>query len=174
MNKDWRGILQIDEIKHIRNGKVIWEKFNLKNILHLQGEEYFLKILFSSSITKPTNYYFGLDNRDTISVSDELTDLYNEPQTHNYSRQVASSSTDWTFVSTTVYSEAKSPVLTFGASGGSWGPVCNLFMTMQDQSEDPTTGYLISTVYLGENITVLDGDSISMRMGVKLQDGSLL
>lgn len=170
--KDWRGILQVVEVNHIRNKQVIWQSSNLKNVLHIQGEEYLLKILFSNIIAKPQYYYFGLDNRATVAEADTLLSLDGEPTTHNYSRQIVNSISDWAFAVSGGYNEAKSPILTFGAYGGSWGPIRNLFMTMQTQETDPALGYLISTVYLGQKITVLDGDSISMRMAIKLKEAT--
>ena len=165
----WHGILKIKEIQHIRNGEVIWHSSNLKNILHTQGELYLLQILFSNT-AKPQYYYFGLDNRTTISESDQLTNLSGEPQINNYSRQIVDSSANWTFVAASGSNQAKSPTLIFGAYGGSWGPIRNLFMTMQPQSGDANIGYLISTVALGQDIIVTDGDSISMRMVIGLKD----
>jgi len=171
MKDNWHGILEILEVKHIRNGQVIWQGSHLHNILHTQGEEFFLKVLFSNVIAKPEYYYFGLDNRATLSLADTLSDLDGEPQIHNYSRQIVNSTTDWTFAVNNGYIQAKSAILTFGAYGDSWGPVRNLFLTMQPQENNPDDGYLISTVYLGNpDIIVVDGDSISMRMAVKLKD----
>lgn len=166
-------LIEILEIKHIRNKQVIWQNFNLKNVLHSQGEDYFLKILFSNIISKPEFYYFGLDNRSAISYSDILTDV-EEPMVNNYSRQVANSIDDWTFDISNGDNRAKSPILTFGAHGGSWGPIRNLFLTMQPQETSNENGYLISSVYLGNSsIIVADGDSISMRMAATLKNCSV-
>jgi hypothetical protein len=179
---NWHGLIEILEINHIRDGEIIWQNFNLKNVLHQQGELYFLQILFANgsadsmgnTMTVPPLYYFGLDNRSTISVTDTLSSISGEPTTNNYQRQVANSTTNWTFgTSTNGNNQAKSPILTFGAYGGSWGPVCNLFLTMQPQTTDNTNGYLISSVYLGNAaITVIDGDSISLRMSATLSNSN--
>jgi hypothetical protein len=171
----WHGIIEVEEIKHIRNGQVIWQDSNLHNLLHNQGEEYFLKILFSNLIQKPAYYYFGLDDRDVIAETDTLADLDGEPTIHGYYRQVVNSVDDWTFALSGGYWQAKSAILTFGAHGGSWGPIKNLFLTMQAEDADPNNGYLISTVYLNNpGVIVADGDSISMRMVAKLKDCTII
>ena len=46
MSTNWSGILICDEFKHIRNEKVIFEKYNIKNLLHIQGEDQLLRALF--------------------------------------------------------------------------------------------------------------------------------
>ena len=182
MSNNWHGFIEVLEINHIRNNKIIWQDFNLKNILHQQGELYFLQILFANGQTDafdnintvPPYYYFGLDNRTTISISDTLASISGEPTTNNYLRQVANSTTDWNFTTNSNGdNQAKSPILTFGAYGGSWGPVCNLFLTMQPQITTNANGYLISSIYLNNSITVVDGDSISMRMSSTLSNVNL-
>ena len=47
MSSNWPGILIVDELIHKRGDLVLLEKRNLKNILHLQGEEQILKALFA-------------------------------------------------------------------------------------------------------------------------------
>jgi hypothetical protein len=163
-------LVRIDEVSFIKNSKVVWKNSNLKNILHFQGEELILKILFSDYEDVPEYYYFGLDNRETISVDDTLPDLVSEPVVHNYMRQVKNSIDDWTFAVANGYNVVKSSIITFGASGGSWGPVRNLFLTNINQSQVPGSGYLISTVNLGQSITVSSGDAISLRMSIGLRN----
>lgn len=167
---NWHGILEIIEIQQIRDNKVIWSANNLKNTLHIGGEQFMLNILFSD-VVKPDTYWFGLDNRSVIAVIDTLIDLDGEPTSHGYERQGVNSSSGWAFSTVGSQVAAKSPVVTFAASGGSIGPIRNLFMTNQAEPATPTeTDYLISTVYLGQVITIADGDAISMRMVVKLKD----
>ncbi len=163
----WRGILKILEIQLIENNKIIFEKRNLKNLMHLQGEEYFLNVLFSGS-SIPTYYYFGLDNRENLDVLDTLDDLYQEPSRYGYSRQSVDSSSGWTFSTSGSIYRAVSPIITFTASGGSIGPIQNVFLTTQDSGESTVDGYLISSIYLESSITILDGNSISLRASVGL------
>lgn len=173
-NKKWDGILEVLEINHTsKEGQILWSDKNLKNILHSEGEEYFLKVLFTE-LEKTDYYYMGLDNRGVISVSDGLANLVGEPTTHGYTRQTLSSTTSWTFSISEGNRQVKSAIITFTANAGTWGPVANLFMTMQDQDVDPTEGYLISTVALGSAITLHDGESVSLRMAIKLRDCSIV
>jgi hypothetical protein len=159
-------LLNVLETYHFgRNGEILWKNTNLQNTLHTQGEEYILKLLFSDVIDKPSYYYFGLDNRTTIAVGDELADLSGEPTANGYARQAKNSTTDWTFTTISGYWVAKSAVITFSATSGiGWGPIKNLFLTMQDADVLATSGYLISSVDLGQTISVISGESISLRM----------
>jgi len=170
MKYNWHGLMQVEEIQHIRNGKIIWQNNNLKNLLHIQGEEFILKVVFSEYLLKPENYYFGLDNRSSLNVADDLTDLEDEPTTNGYFRQSVNSTDDFTFLVVEGYNRARSPILTFSAMGGSWGPIRNLFLTMQDQDISADLGYLIASVDLEQDITVVSGDAISLRMAMTLRD----
>lgn len=159
-------LLRIEEVCHLdKFGQVKWQSTNLLNTLHTQGEEFILKVMFSSAVEKPEYYYFGLDNRSSISVSDELVDLVDEPSGNGYSRQAKNSTTDWSFTTQNGYWAAKSNVITFTATSGiGWGPVRNLFLTMQPASAEAAEGYLISSIYLGQILTIEAGESVSLRM----------
>jgi hypothetical protein len=164
MKKDWHGLLTILEISHIRDGKVIWQDKNLRNLFHTTGEEFMLKALFEG-LALPAAYYLGLDNRSAIDVADTMTDLVDEPSVNGYLRQ----SVDYDGFTVSLNSgvnRALSPIVTFMASGGSWGPVRNLFLT--NESDD--SGYLIASVPLSASATLNPGDNITMRMGLSLQD----
>lgn len=169
-----KHLLTIIEIEHVaKNGKVLWQANNLQNTLHTSGEEFALKALFTNgkvSTIIPTNYYFGLDNRTTINVDDTMTtiaDTGGEPSTNSYFRQAVASLNQFT-ISLTIegINIARSPIVSFVASGGSWGPVTNLFLT--DQTDN--SGYLIASVSLTSALTVEDGEGIHMRMGLSLKD----
>lgn len=167
---NWNGLVKILYIEQIRDNKTIWRKENINNLLHTEGEEFILKVTFSSEISVPTNYYLGLDDRTTVAVGDTLSDLTGEPTVGGYSRQTVDSSTGFIFEVVNGINRAKTPVLTFTAAGSDWGPVSNLFLTTQAQSETPSSGYLISTIPLGEDVTVVDGDSINVRYALSLKD----
>lgn len=165
-NNNWRGLLTIAEIKHISaDGEILWQDTNLKNLLHTEGEEYCLRVLFAGeSLT--TDYYFGLDARSSIDVADDMTDVQpNEPSGNGYTRQSVASDI-FTMGTSGGVNIATSPVLTFSASGGSWGPVSNFFMT----NESGYSGYLVSSVELASAITLTDGQSVAMKMKFALQD----
>ena len=170
MNKNWQGIMKVLEIQHLsKTGKVLWEDKNLLNLLHTEGEGYILDVVFGGGII-PDTYYLGLDNRDTIAASDTPDDLITEPIGNGYTRQPVLSSGEFTFALTTGgFIQAQTPIVTFIASGGSWGPVNNLWLT----TEADNTGLLISTVSLTSEVTLLDGERVTMRLGLGMRDCTL-
>src|SRR4051812_4705254 len=96
MQSDWRGLIKIVEVVHrSRTGEGLWKANNLRNMLHSGGEQFMLNALFvggkSSNAYIPTNYYFGLDNRTSLSALDEMGDIVSEPNVFGYSRQSVSS-----------------------------------------------------------------------------------
>lgn len=159
------------EIKHFDvNGKLLWEKNNIKNIVHHAAEEYFLNVLFSTtSASVPLNYYCGLDNRTSPDVSDTLANLSQEPTQFGYARQSVSSTTGFTIgLNTDSVYQATSNVLTFVASGGSWGPVKNVFLATTVNN----SGVLLSTAALDGSRFLNDGESTTLRLGLTLRDAS--
>jgi hypothetical protein len=168
-DNNWNGIMKVLEIKHWRNDKIIWERRNIKNLLHEKGEEFILSAAFSGgkiSTVIPDNYYFGLDNRSLVKADQEMDNLIGEPTGNGYTRQTISSSNEFIIGFENDHYQAVSPVLVFRASGASWGPVTNLFLT--DQAGN--AGSLISTAALGESVIVNDGDSITVRLTMLLKD----
>ena len=171
MKTNWNGILKITHAQHIRNNEVIWEDKNLYNILHSQGEELFLKNLFYNDGTLPTPiYYLGLDSRAAIAYADSMTSLVGEPTGSGYTRQplnsISTGNTGWTISAETSIHKALSNVVSFVASGGSYGPMYNLFLT----NKSDNTGSLISSVSLSTPSTLISGDVLSLRMTLSLRD----
>ena len=169
MNDNWRGLLTILDIKHIaKDGNVLWEDQNLRNILHKEGENLILTSCFQSDPNfPPPFYYFGLDNRTTLSETQTLSDLIFEPTTNGYVRSsVANNEFDVEQISGSY--RALSPILTFSATGGSFGPIRNLFMT--NVAQFSPGGLLISSVPLSNPVTVIDGSSLTVRMALSLRD----
>lgn len=168
----WHGIMKIVDINHFsKQGKLIWSANNLKNILHLKGEEFLLRAAFSGgkvSSVIPENYYLGLDNRFTISADDEMSDINGEPSFSGYERQAVASSGDFTIIFENGHYQAISPIVAFGAVDGSWGPISNLFIS--DQAN--TLGTLISTAPLSSSVVVEDGESVTLRIAMTLKDCS--
>jgi hypothetical protein len=174
-----KHLLTITEIKHIKDGKVIWEAFNIPNTLHLEGEEFVLSTVFrsASGIAIPSFYYLGMDNRDVVSVTDNMQSLTTEPSGNGYSRQAVSSATGFTIEQFTIEGDssgiqhwrAKSQIVAFTASGSSWGPVSNVFLT--DRIDD--TGYLISTAALGVTRLVGPGETLTFRFTLNVVDSSI-
>jgi len=166
MNKNWRGIMKVLELQHVRNNEVIWEDFDLYNMLHAEGQEMILSAVFAGG-TIPSSYYMGLDNRASLAIGDNLAGLLAEPSANGYSRVTVSSSTDFTIAAESSGNyKSQSVLLTFLASGGSWGPVKNLFMS----SSLDNTGKLISSVSLSEALTLTDGDIVNLRINLSLTD----
>ena len=162
-------IMKVLEINHInKNGDILYQNKNLGNLLHLQGEEFILKALFGG-VALPSEYYLGLDARTVLGRGDEIADLSSlEPSANGYTRQNVGPAS-FTFVtnSTGDY-QANSPVVLFRATGNSWGPVRNIFLATQGAY----SGYLISSVPLGSNLTVQDGEIISIRIGLGLRNST--
>jgi hypothetical protein len=162
-------LLKIDSIEHVdSDGSILWSNKDVLNVLHLNGELFLLSLAFNtaSEIEVPSSYYLGLDARDTIDIEDELTEITNEPTTNGYTRQAVSSLNGFDVELNGNNFRAVSGVVTFSASGGTWGPVTNLFLSTSSTS----SGYLISSVELGSSRTLLDGQSITMRFSLGLQN----
>lgn len=169
----WNGIMKAVEVNHFgRDGTLLHREENRTNIMHTLGEEFILKVLFQGQAI-PANYYLGLDFRSVLEKSQTISDVFGwEPSSNAYSRNpIPSGNFTITTTSGSVIRQANSPALLFRASGGSWGPVRNIFMSTN-------LGYgnnsvLISSVPLSTSITVADGEIITMRMAMALSDCSL-
>lgn len=171
MNKNWHGILKIVEAKQIRNGTIIWNANNMYNLLHSEGEEFILRTLFyNDGNSPPSAYYLGLDSRPSIAYADTMSNLIGEPSGYGYARQALNSSstgnTGWTITTETSLHKALSNVVSFTASGGSYGPCYNLFLS----NKSDNSGKLISSVALSTPATLSSGDILSLRMTLSLRD----
>lgn len=160
-------IMKVLEVSHFnKNGDILYREENLNNILHAQGEEFILKVLFGG-LALPTQYYLGLDSRSALSASTSMSDLSSlEPSASGYSRQSVAVSNFSFITNGSGNYQANSPVVLFRAVGGAWGPVRNIFLTTQAGY----SGYLVSTVPLGSNLTVQNGEIVSMRIGLALSN----
>jgi hypothetical protein len=161
--------MTILEIKQWRNGEVVWEQRDVKNVLHIQGEEFILRAAFvggNVSTVIPPAYFLGMDNREVVSASDTMDDIFLEPSTFGYSRQVIASSGDFTVVEESGHFVAVGPLIAFEATDGTWGPVQNVFLTDTEDND----GFLISTAKLGTVISVSEGDAVTLRISLALRD----
>ena len=170
MKEKWHGILKVIEIQHLdKDGKLLWEQRDIKNLLHTDGEEFILRLLFAGE-SLSSFYYLGLDNRSDVLAADTMTTVQNEgsePATNGYSRVVLTVASSFTIqLSSGGNTEALTPISSFSASGGSWGPIANLFLT----TEADDSGRLISTVSLSNAVTVGDGETLTVRMSLTLKD----
>ena len=166
--KDWRGILKILEISHIRNGEVIWQDHDILNLLHTEGEQFLLTCCFDNNgSVVPPNYYFGLDSRSTLATADTMSTISSaEPSGNGYSRQTISSSGGFTIQQVGSYYRAVGSIVTFSATG-TFGPIRNLFLT----NASDNSGYLISSAELSSPVTFATGDSVALRMSLQLRNG---
>lgn len=162
-------LLTVDEIIHYdRDGSILWKEEKLTNVFHRGGQQFMLLACYNtSSVSVPTSYYLGLDARSTPLATDSLANLSDEPTQNGYGRQTVASLNGFTVSlgSDGNYS-AVSNIVRFAASGGSWGPIKNLFLTTGSAS----TGYLISTVPLGATRTISDGQGLTVRISLSLSN----
>jgi hypothetical protein len=168
----WNGIMKILKIEHKdKFGNILWQQENVKNLLHLKGEEFILRAAFTGgrvSNVIPENYYLGLDNRATVAEDDEMSNTNGEPNFSGYQRQPVASAGDFNISFENGHYQAISPIVAFNATGGTWGPVKNLIFSDQSGS----LGVLISTTVLNTSVTVNSGESITMRLAMALKDCS--
>lgn len=168
---DNNGLLKIAyksiwNIKHIRNGEVIWEDTG-KNSLAQQGQEATLELMFrGTSAYAPAQYYVRLCNEDLV-ISSTLATVSTEPAgTYGYAAQLLERSTTG-FPTKSLISGVytlTTKVLTFTASGGSIGPVKTAYLaTTSDNS-----GSLIAYRGLSMARTVLNGDSMTLQFAIDL------
>lgn len=156
-------------------GKPRYEQFNIKNILHKQGEEFLLKSIFYDKTIIPENFYIGLDARPGINRTDTLRQIIAEPSSNNYNRQLIAHG-DWNISENSdgVFL-AKSGTIIFSAissTDAGWGPVSNIFLTTTNErctlSSVSCNGYLISSAKLSDNISLNSGESVVIEMSISL------
>lgn len=157
------NLMTIDEVKYCdSNNDIIWIATNLKNKLHLEGQEFINEVLFNG-LAVPSNYYVGLDNRTTVNVGDILANVVVvEPATNGYVRKTVNAQSGFTVSYSSGKWKSLSINLVFNATGGSWGPVKNSFLT--------AGGFLISTIVLPIETTLTNGQYFSFRMQFSLGD----
>jgi len=148
------------DFRHIRNGKVIFEFRNRKNILVDEGE----KLFIDTVLRKRASTYFASDNfytgfyKGTVIESTTLATLPNEPAIANgYTRQAIERSTvGWPTLEKNSEDNwrATSKEITYTASGGDIGPLNGVFFGTSSDN----TGSLIGAVATGVERTILSGD----------------
>lgn len=160
--------MKLLEVVHLDvNKNVISKQHNILNMLHRTGEQYILNSAFIGS--KPDFFYFGLDGRTTLAAIDTMVTISNngnEPTINGYSRVAVSSSNAFSLNLSSEHYVATCPVISFSATGGSWGPVKNLFLTTASDN----TGILIASAPLSQNTTLSAGDTLNVRLGLSLRD----
>lgn len=168
MNKNWNGIMKLIEVVHLdSNNNVLSKEYNILNMLHRTGEQYILNTAFIG--TKPDYFYFGLDGRPSLTAIDTMVTISNsgnEPTINGYSRVEVSSSNAFSLSLSSEHYVATCPVISFSATGGSWGPVKNLFLTTAEDN----SGILIASAPLSQNTTLSAGETLNVRLGLSLRD----
>lgn len=171
MKKNWSGLLKVEELWVHEKGELVLKLENLYNVLHTQGEALILNAVFKGGNTSnsfiPTNYYLGMDNRTSLTETQGLSSITGEPSTNGYSRQPVSSTSGFTINAGAVPVKATSALISFTATGGNWGPVKNLFLC--DVSSG-TSGNLISSVFMGNDLTVTADTVVSMKFSMTLKN----
>lgn len=168
MKNNWHGLMKVLEVQHLsKDGEVLYREGKILNLLHTEGEEFIVSALFAAEEI-PENYYLGLDNRTVLDDADTLSSLISEPTVNSYERQPADSTAWAAIVNNDGYFQANSPIVTFRAIGGSWGPVRNIFLATSDDA----SGFLISSAALSNPLTVANGEQVSMRLGFAMRDCS--
>ncbi len=164
--KEWKGLMKVLEIKHTDSeGNVLYCEKDIRNLIHYTGEQFVLGSLFGGQ-ELPEKYYIGLDSRTSLSASTSISGLSGfEPTTSGYARQSVNSG-NFSVVSDESGWQANSPILLFGAVGGSWGPVKNIFMATGLGYSGSSV--LISSASLSRDVTVNAGEVVSMRMAMAL------
>lgn len=159
-------LMRIVEIAHRdAAGRPLFQARDIRNVVHGSGENFMLGVLFSGD-TPPDFYYMGLDSRAAPSGGDEMADLEAvEPSSNGYERQSVGSSEFALALAPSGSWQANGPIVTFRAIGGPWGPVRNIFLCTG-------LGYgasvLISSAAIGQELTVQDGETVTMRMAMSL------
>jgi hypothetical protein len=163
-----KHLMTILEFEHLdQDGKVLYREENIPNTFHVVGELYCLTGLFNNNGSViPSNYYLGLDNRTAVVTTDTINSLVDEPTVNGYFRQSVSSVNGWTIESIGGVYRATSNIVSFTASGGSWGPVQNIFLTTKSDN----TGYLIATSSLSSSVTPTSGTVTQLRFALSLRD----
>lgn len=164
--KKWNGLLFINNFEIVRDNKIIFKKENFTNTLHAQGELFMLNLMCNSG-TVPANYYLGLDNRSTISLTDTLSSLVGEPTGNGYNRQPISSTSGFT-ISQQVNGNyvATVSLITYSATGSGWGPIQNIFLATTANN----SGSLLGTAPIGSSSTLVSGDVLNLGFNFALSN----
>jgi hypothetical protein len=161
-NNKWHGILKIITTQHrSESGELLWEEANvIRNLLHVDGEAFILKALFTGQEDIPDDWFIGLDGRNSLNINQTMSDV-SEPSGNGYERQSVPSSGQFVYAD----GEVIGPIVTFRAVGGSF-TAKNVFFSDMD-----TDGTLISSAALTSARTVLNGQTLSVKVSFALSDG---
>lgn len=164
MKKEWNGLVTLERL-WITNDKneIIFELFDKKNVLHVQGQTLFLGCMFKDTAI-PSVYYVGLDSRTTLTAPQTLADLTGEPTTPGYSRQPLTRNTDFELIADTNSARVRSATVSFTASLSNY-TATDMFLTTAGTG---ASGLLISSVSFGTTVTVTPTNVVSMKFAMTL------
>lgn len=159
------------DIRHFsKDGRLLWRDQG-ENLIHDEGEEFFVKVLFSEVASPPAAYYIGLDARSSPAEDDNLAALDGEPTTDGYARvAVNSDATDFTVTKDAGSGdwEAKSKECDFTASGGNWPAVTQAFLATSSDG----SGKLIATKALSQSRIVNDGETLKVTFTIRIGEAA--
>ena len=158
------------DIKHYRNGKLIWEVIEKPNRLVDTGELAVVDTFYrnkASNYFGMTDFWIGLYN-GTLSEESVLSTVPGEPVGNGYARQqVERSEIGWPTMAQDENGDwqVTSKTLTLAADGGSIGPINGAFLcTSSDNS-----GVLIAGVSIGLSRTILAGDFVTFNIKARIR-----
>lgn len=154
---------------NLRHGdKLLWSIKDKKNVIVNDGRKANLDVFYRNGDVNyfgETNFFVGLYD-GVISKTTTLSTVPGEPVVSGYSRmEIERSTTGWptlTLDSQGVWTLTSKEII-ITASGNDIGPVNGLFLcTSLDNS-----GTLIGALSFGQNVTILDGESLSYYVKAK-------
>lgn len=170
----WHGIMILEFIEVLDEFQnVVYRDENITNILHTEGEQYILQLMFNGT-TPPDFYYFGLCNRSNLTQNDTMASIVGEPianQQTGYGRApVTSGGGQQGFTVPVNYQgnmRSQSPLLVYTCNTVPWGPVQNIFMTTKG---DNIYGgaLLISSAKLSLPLSMTPSQTVRMRFSMQL------
>ena len=158
----WVGIWDF-ELRD-KDGNLI-DKWSNRNALADEGEELMLDAFFRDA-AEPTNFYLRLFN-DTPAETDSLSDLTGEPSGNGYAAvTITRDATGWpTLELDSGDWQVVSKSCVFLADGGTIGPVIYAVLATSTDS----SGKLVAYNALSTTRTLMDGDSLTVTLTIKLQ-----
>ena len=152
-------------VKHYRDGKVIWEETQKKNSLANQGALTILQVYYQRTASAPANFYVRLCKYSPL-VTDTLATIQNEPSGNGYAPQVVPASVVG-FPTTDIAPDGNprltSAIVTFTAAGGTIGPVTTAFLATTSDNSGILQGFLP----LSMQRTILSGDSMTYQFYIE-------
>jgi len=172
----WHGIMILDFLEVLdKDSNIVYRDENRPNILHTEGEQYILQLMFNG-ITPPDNYYFGLNNNTNLTQNDTMASIVGEPianQQTGYGRAAVISSGGPQGFSVPINYQgnmrSQSPLLVYNCNSVPWGPVQNIFMTTKG---DNVYGgaLLISSAKLSLPLSMVPSQTVRMKFSMQLSN----